>query len=389
LCKDLIIVLLEGHRKIKSNSIKVALVHYWLINMRGGEKVLEGLCELFPQADIFTHVYDPDAMSAVIRRHKVTTSFIQKLPMALKKYQSYLPLMPLALEQFDLRDYDLVISSESGPAKGVITRPDALHVCYCHTPMRYVWDMYHDYLENAGKFTKLMMPLMIHYLRNWDLATASRVDHFIANSAYVAKRIEKHYRRAAEVIHPPVDINSFVVSSVHDDFYLMVGQLVRYKRADIAVAAFNQSGKKLIIIGDGAQLSDLKRNAKSNVTLMGHQPFSVIKDHYSRCKALIFPGVEDFGIVPVEAMASGRPVIALRKGGALETVRGGLSGLFFDQQTPDSLNEAVEYFEKKEADFSPEAIVEHARLFDKTIFKENIMEFIQSKMAIMRSGQES
>lgn len=356
--------------------MKVAIVHYWLVNMRGGEKVIEALCELFPQADIFAHVYDPSAVSPLINRHKIKTSFIQKLPFAVRKYQSYLPLMPMALEQFDLRDYDLIISSESGPAKGVVTRPDALHVCYCHTPMRYVWDMYHDYLESAGRIARILMPPLIHYLRMWDLASASRVDHFVANSSYVAKRIKKHYHRDAEVIHPPVATSDFSISERQEDFYLMVGQLVSYKRVDLAVEAFNRSGKQLIIIGEGEQRKELERLAKENIKIKGRQPFSVIKEYYMNAKALVFPGVEDFGIVPVESMASGRPVIAFRGGGALETVVENKTGLFFDQQTPESLNDAINRFENMQQGFSPKTISTHARSFGKENFKNRFADMI-------------
>jgi len=360
--------------------VKVAIVHYWLVTMRGGEKVVEALCELFPQAEIFTHVYDPEAMSPTIRRHKVTTTFIQKLPLATKKYQSYLPLMPLALEQLDLRDYDLILSSESGPAKGVLTRPDALHICYCHTPMRYVWDMYFDYRATAGWLKKLLMPPLIHYLKMWDYVSAARVDYFISNSSFVAARIAKHYRRTAEVIHPPVATSDFTPSPEHEDFYLVMGQLVGYKRVDIAVEAFNRLGRRLIIIGEGEALADVKRLAGSNVEVLGRQPFSIIKDHLSKCRALIFPGVEDFGIVPVEAMACGKPVIAFKAGGALETVVDGVTGLFFDQQTSDSLIDAVQRFDSLESSFDTFRIAEHARTFDKEIFKQKTSEFIQNKI---------
>lgn len=360
--------------------MKVAIVHYWLVTMRGGEKVVEALCELFPQADLFTHVYDPDAISQTIKRHKVTTTFIQKLPKATKKYQSYLPLMPLALEQLDLRDYDLIISSESGPAKGVITRPDALHICYCHTPMRYVWDMYSDYKATAGTLKRLLMPPLIHYLKMWDYVSAGRVDYFIANSNFVAARIAKHYRRPAEVIHPPVATSDFSLSHEHEDFYLVLGQLVGYKRVDIAVEAFNHLGKRLIIIGEGEALSDIRRIAKSNVEVLGRQPFSIIKGHLSKCRALIFPGVEDFGIVPVEAMACGKPVIAFKAGGALETVIDGTTGLFFEHQTSESLIAAVQRFELIESSFEPFRITKHACTFDKHVFKSKISEFIKNKL---------
>jgi glycosyltransferase involved in cell wall biosynthesis len=360
--------------------LKVAIIHYWLVGMRGGEKVLESLCESFPQADIYTHVLDESAISETISKHKIFTTFIQKLPQAKRRYQKYLPLMPLALEQLDLRSYDLVISSESGPAKGVITSPDTLHICYCHTPMRYVWDMYQDYLGNAGRITQLLMPPLIHYLRLWDFVSAARVDHFIANSHHVAKRIQKHYRRDATVIYPPVDTAAFTPSTSHEDFYLIVAQLVGYKRTDLAIEAFNRMGKPLIIIGDGEQFNQLCAQAKPNVKIMGRQPFSVIQDHYAKCNALIFPGEEDFGIVPVEAMASGRPVIAYRKGGALETVLEGITGLFFDQQTPEALIQAIEHYEATQQQFNSEYIIQHAKCFSRETFSTKMQQFIKTTM---------
>jgi glycosyltransferase involved in cell wall biosynthesis len=361
--------------------LKVAIIHYWLVGMRGGEKVLESLCEIFPQADLYTHVLDESIITKVIRNHKIFTTFIQKLPQAKSRYQKYLPLMPLALEQLDLRDYDLVISIESGPAKGVITSPETLHICYCCTPMRYVWDMYHDYLKSAGRITRLLMPLLIHYLRLWDYASAARVDYFLADSGHVAKRIRKHYRRDATVIYPPVDIAAFTQSSTPEDFYLIVGQLVGYKRTDLAVEAFNRLGKTLVIIGDGEQFNQLCVQAQPNIKIMGRQPFSVIRDHYARCKALIFPGEEDFGIVPVEAMASGRPVIAYRKGGALETVVEGITGLFFDQQTPESLIRVIEQYEAVEQKFNSACIIQHAQNFSQETFTTKIQKFVETALS--------
>jgi len=352
--------------------MRVAIVHYWLVNMRGGEKVLQALCELFPNADIYTHVHDPRATGTSFEHHEIRTTFIQKLPGAKRFYQNYLPLMPVALDRLDLSGYDLVISSESGPAKGVTTAPETLHVCYCHTPMRYVWDMYHEYRSNAPWYKQLFIPPVMYYMRRRDLASADKVDYFIANSRFVADRIKKYYQRDAAVIHPPVAVDDFCVSTQQEDYYLLVGQLVSYKRADLAVEAFNRSGKKLVVIGEGEQLGMLQRKALPNIVILCRQPFDVIRHHYSRCRALIFPGVEDFGMVPVEAMASGRPVIAFGQGGALETVQEGVTGRFFSEQTVDSLNEAVASFEK-DACYDSDIIVEHARKFDKRMFKDQFM----------------
>ena len=363
-----------------ANNIKprVALVHYWLVNMRGGEKVLENLCDLFPEADIYTHVYNKSHISNKINAHNIKTTFIQNLPKALTKYQTYLPLMPLALEQLDLRGYDLVISSESGPAKGVITDPNTLHICYCHSPMRYVWDMYHDYREQAGIIKRMAMPALVHYLRTWDQLSATRVDHFIANSSFIAKRINKAYRRDATVIHPPVSFDEFDIATIPlENYYLLIGQLVNYKRADLAVKAFNAMNKPLIIIGEGEQMAELKKIAGPNITILGRQPFDVIKHHYAHCQALIFPGVEDFGIVPLEAMASGRPVIAYAKGGALETVINDKSGILFHEQTEESLIDAVNHYESVKDSFNTHEIRAHAKNFSESTFKSRIMSFIE------------
>jgi glycosyltransferase involved in cell wall biosynthesis len=323
--------------------MKVAIVHYWLVGMRGGEKVIEALCEMYPQADIFTHVYVPEMVSERIRQHRIIPTFINSLPRARKMYKTYLPLMPLALEQLDLRGYDLIISSESGPAKGIIAPSDALHVCYCHTPMRYIWNMYHDYRSSAGLVTRLMMPPLAHYLRMWDVTSAARVDSFVANATTVARRIHRYYGADSVVIHPPVDTDAFRVATRSElgDYYLMAGELVSYKRPDLAVRAFNEMGLKLVVIGGGEMIDEIRRIAGPTVTVMGSQPFDVLKQHYARCRALIFPGEEDFGMVPVEAMASGRPVVAFGRGGATETVVEGLSGTFFAEQSVEAISAAV------------------------------------------------
>ena len=366
--------------------MKVAIVHYWLVGMRGGEKVLEALCELWPEADIFTHVVVPNALSERLRRHKIQTSFVAKLPRAAAWYKAYLPLMPLALEQFDLRDYDLVISSESGPAKGIVAPPHAVHICYCHSPMRYVWNMYHDYRRSGGRLARISMPLLMHYLRMWDLSSANRVDTFIANSHNVAARIRRYYQRDSHVVYPPVNVDAFgpVTDSASDDFYLMVGELVRYKRPDLAVEAFNASGKHLVIIGGGEMLGELQRNARPNVEILGSQPFDTIRSHYRRCRALIFPGEEDFGIVPVEAMAAGRPVIALGRGGARETVIDGVTGILFDSQTSADLSRAIARLEA--TNFEPRAIAAHARAFDTSRFKSQMQALVDVALSERRAS---
>lgn len=366
----------RGGRAKRAESVKVAIVHYWLVGMRGGEKVLEALLDLYPDAVIVTHVYDPAQVSDRVRRHEVRETFIGRLPGAKKHYQKYLPLMPLALELMDMQEFDLVISSESGPAKGVIVRPDAVHISYCHSPMRYIWDHYHVYRARAGRLARLMMPLAAHRLRIWDVTTAARVDHFIANSSFIAKRIEKFYRREAEVIFPPVDTAEFAVSPAVGGHYLLAGEMVSYKRADLAVEAFNASGRKLVVVGDGEMREALERKSGPNITFLGRVPFAELKQQFATCKALIFPGEEDFGIIPVEVMACGRPVIAYGRGGALDTVIEGVSGVLFHEQTADSLNDAISRFEQEPGLVAdPESIRELAQGFDTAVFKEKFSAF--------------
>lgn len=329
--------------------MKVALVHYWLVGMRGGERVLESLCRMFPDADIYTHVAIPERLSDTIRRHKITETFIARLPFARTWYPRYLPLMPLALEALDLTGYDLIISSEAGPAKGIIPGPDTVHLSYCHSPMRYIWDQYNIYRNQAGMITRLLMPLFAHYLRVWDAAAAMRVDFFVANSQFVARRVNKFYRREASVVHPPIMVDEFVPAATteHGDYYLWCGELVRYKRPDIAIAAFNANGKPLIVIGDGEERKRLEAIAHPNITFLGKAPIESLKFHMARCRALIFPGEEDFGIVPLEVQAAGRPVIAYGKGGALETVIDRKTGMFFMEPTKESLNRSIAEFEEQ------------------------------------------
>lgn len=403
--------------------LRVALVHYWLVSHRGGERVVEVLGGMFPQADIFTLVYDENATSATIRQHPIHTSFIQKLPFGRRFYRAYLPLFPLALEQFDLRGYDLVISSESGPAKGVLTSPEACHICYIHSPMRYAWNMYQDYWQGAGRLKRLLIPPLMNYIRQWDQSSAARVDYFVASSRNCARRVRKFYRREAPVIYPPVDVSSCLIGGDPEDFYLVVSPLVAYKRVDLAVAACSRLNRRLVVIGSGAELARLRQTAGPCVTFLGSQPDHVVRDHYRRCRALLFPGEEDIGLTPIEAQGSGRPVIAYGKGGALETVvgfrpenegrrRGGLprpplgepegtseshvdggpetcTGVFFPDagmqgQTVDALIEAMKLFESVEGRFDAAFIRAHAERFDTSRFKAEMQAFVSEKLADFR-----
>ena len=360
--------------------MRVAIVHYWLVTMRGGEKVLEALLDLFPQADIFTHVYVPGAVSPGIRARKVSTSFIQKLPFAAGGYQKYLPLMPLALEQFDLRGYDLVISSESGPAKGVLTGADTLHICYCHTPMRYLWDFYQEYLERSGPLTRLALRLFGHRLRLWDALSAQRVDYFAANSHNVARRIAKHYRRDSTVIHPPVDVSAFAPAGgaypEPEDYYLYVGQLTGYKRADLAVQACTRANRRLIVVGEGEERQKLARMAGPTVSFEGRLDGQALCARLQSCRALLFPGEEDFGIVPLEALAAGRPVIAYGRGGALETVSHGKTGLLFEEQSVPALCDAMDIFESGQYAFESAALTREAERFSRQRFCREFQDFV-------------
>jgi glycosyltransferase involved in cell wall biosynthesis len=361
-------------------NLRVALVHHWLVRMRGGEKVLEALCQIFPQADIYTLVFDPREISEGIRQHRITTSWIQKLPWAKKYYTQYLPFFPFAIEQFDLSGYDLVISSEAGVSKGVLTRPETCHICYCHTPMRYAWSAYHVYLQAVrSPFRRRLIPFVMNYLRLWDWVSSSRVDYYIANSQNVANRIRKYYRREAVVIYPPVATTDFGQAEAIEDYYLAAGQLVAYKRFDLAVEAFNQLDRPLIIVGEGPEYSKLKKKARKNIKLLGRTSDEELKKCLSQSRALIFPGEEDFGMITVEAHACGRPVIALAKGGALEVVIPEVNGVFFERETAVSLAEAVQGFESIEAKFQPRIIQETARLFGRERFEQQMRKFILEK----------
>lgn len=355
---------------------RVAIVHYWLISMRGGERVVERMLGLYPGADIFTHVYDPARMSDTIAGAKVYTSYIDRLPGSRRFYQYYLPFMPTALEQLDLSGYDLVISSESGPAKGVITDPGSLHVCYCHSPMRYLWDHYHQYRKAANPLARAAMPWIYNWLRQWDATSSARVDRFAANSAFVQSRIRKVWRREAEIIHPPVETSLFTPSLEVDDEYLWVGAMVPYKRPDLAVDAFNANGRKLLMVGQGSMVKALKARAGPNIRFVERLSFNELRRAYARARAFIITAEEDFGIAPVEAMASGRPVIAYAGGGALETVVADRTGVFFAEQEPESLVEAVDRMEAFLPHFDPTDAIERAECFAPEVFDQRLKRFI-------------
>ncbi len=360
--------------------MKVAIIHYWLVTMRGGEQVLEGLLDLFPEADLFTHVLDKGKVSPAIAERLTQTTFINRLPLARRHYQKYLPLMPLALEGLDLRPYDLVISSESGPAKGVLTRPETLHVCYCHTPMRYCWDLFHEYRESAGRLTRLVMEPALHFLRMWDLASSARVDRFVANSHNVARRIAKHYRRGAAVVHPPVDTAAFAPGNGHEGFYLFVGQLIPYKRPDLAVEACLQSGRRLTVVGEGPMLEGLRTRARGRVTFLNRQSPADLASLYAGCRALIFPGEEELELLQLKARAAGRPGTANGRGGGLEPVLQGKTGLFFRDPNPGAVSVERDRFEAQEKEFNPRDIAAHAGSFDVGVFKGRMKGFVDAAL---------
>jgi len=348
--------------------MRAAIVHYWLLNMRGGEKVVEALCRLLPDVDIFTLFHDPARVSPYIGAHRIHTSFLQPFR---KHYRSLLPLMPMALESFDLREYDLVVSSESGPAKGVIVPSTTRHVCYCHTPMRYLWDLYPAYRNEwtRSRWKRALMSPAANYLRLWDYASAARVDDFVANSENARRRILKTYRRESQVIHPPVAVQSFGWKP-SEDYYLIVSELVAYKRLDAAIRVFARNGRKLRIVGGGPELKALKRAASANIEFCGRVSDDQLHDLYARCRAFLMPGEEVFGIAAVEALASGKPVIALGRGGALETVpvRDPLGGLFYDEASDEALAQAIDRWDDHERDVDPKALQAHAARFSEAEF---------------------
>jgi glycosyltransferase involved in cell wall biosynthesis len=352
--------------------MRVAIIHFWLLGMRGGESVIESLCRMFPEADIFTLFYDPARISETIRSHKVTASYLNPLR---RHYRALLPLMPSALESFDLRGYDLILSSESGPAKGVITPAAARHICYCHTPMRYLWELYPDYLHDwtRSRLKRWLMRPVARNLRLWDFASAARVDRFIANSENVRRRIWKTYRRESTVVHPPVAVETFSYRPP-EDFFLMVSELVTYKRLDYAIRHFARTGRKLRVAGDGPEYRSLKRLAGASVEFCGRVSAADLRELYARSRALVAPGEEDFGITMVEALASGKPVLALGRGGACEIViqEDLQGGILYANPVEQDLEDALIRFEKMEHEFLPKQLQRSAVKFSEAHFQANI-----------------
>ena len=367
-------------------SLRVALVHDWLPLIGGAERVLEQLLQVYPNADLYTMFNFLDPKDAeFLADTRITTSFIQKLPFAKKYYRNLLPLMPGAIEQFDLTGYDLIISSSSSVAKGVITDPDQFHICYCHSPMRYAWDLQEQYLNQTGIGSGVKSALIryiLHKIRIWDVISANRVDAFVANSGYISRRILKTYRRDATVIYPPVNVERFQPCYDKEDFYLTASRQVPYKRIDLIVEAFREMpDKKLVVIGDGPQFKKIQSLKAPNIEILGYQGDEVLTDHMRRARAFVFAAQEDFGIMPVEAQACGTPVIAYGRGGSCETVVNNLTGILFKRQTRESIIEAVHRFERSETNFKPDTIRRHAATFSAGRFRSEIARFVERRMA--------
>lgn len=378
--------------------MRVALVHDWLTGMRGGERCLEVFCEMFPEADLFTLVHQQGAMSPAIERMSIHTSWLQYVPQINRYYRYLLPLFPLAIRQFRLSGYDLVLSSSHAVAKGVNRRGSPLHVCYCFTPMRYIWDQSQAYFprNRFSLVSWVLLQTLMRGLRSWDVKTSQGVDQFVAISHNIARKIRAYYNRAAQVIPPPVDCTFFTPamapSAPHEPFYLMVSALVPYKRVEIAIEACNRLRVPLVIIGVGPERSKLERLASSSIRFLGWQPDEVVREYYRQCEALIFPGEEDFGIVPLEAQACGRPVIAFGKGGVLETVvpldtdkprhasRPAPTGIFFNEGTVEALSATIELFQEQAHHFDPQVARRNALAFDRPVFKQAMTTFLMDTL---------
>lgn len=365
--------------------MKVALVHDYLNQMGGAERVVLALHELFPDAPLYTSIYDPTRVDPAFQKMDIRTSFMQKFPFIMKHHQPYLPFYPSAMESLDLRGYDLILSSSSAFGKGVIVKPGTLHICYCHTPMRWCWN-YHEYVEREqlGGIARRMLPFMMTWLRVWDQTSAARVDHFIANSPVIAERIQKYYRCEAQVIPPPVDARRFLFDPAHQpgDYFLTLGRFAPYKRFDLAIQACNKLGLPLVVIGKGRDEKRLRAMAGPTIRFLGGLADAEVLEYFAHCRAFLFPGEEDFGITPLEAQASGRPVIAYGAGGALSSVIEGVTGTFFHEQTVESLAGVLASFDERQYD--PQTIRNHALEFDTPRFQRRMLHYIETKMQATR-----
>lgn len=368
--------------------MKIAIIHDWLPYVGGAERALACMLELFPNATLYTSVYNRKKMGDYFKGVDIRTSFIDHLPFGKTKHSIYLNLMPYAFEQFDLRGYDVVLSSSTSCAKGVLTDAKTLHICYCNTPMRYAWDFYFDYLNKSNSIIrKVLIHFLMHKIRLWDVLSANRVDYFIANSHNVERRIWKHYRRAADVIYPPVSVKKNILSvPAEGSYYLVVSRLVSYKRVDLAVLAFNQLNLPLLIVGEGPEKKNLEKQAKSNIRFVGRASDEEVAEYYQQCKAFIFPGEEDCGITPVEAQSYGKPVIAYGQGGALETVIDGVTGIFFREHTAEALMDAIKKVE--EVSFDIHKIHQNALRFDADVFKTNLSQLIEQKYVLFHENHD-
>lgn len=393
---DECLTLSPRHQPTRYKNLRVAIVHHWFVSLAGGERVVDTIASMFPHADVLTLFLDKRKLPSALHQHKITTSFLDKIPAARTAHRYFLPFYPLAVEMLDLSGYDLIISSGSGPMKGVVTDPRSMHICYCYSPMRYLWDAHAAYFRQMSPLTRTLFRLAAHYVRNWDYSSAQRVDWFVAISRYVAGRIRKYYRRDSTIIYPPLDTSRSFLADQHEEYYLTVGRLVPYKRTDLLIDACCRLGRKLVVVGDGPEMKRLKQRAAKNIEFLGEVDDAQLSDIYARCRAFLFAADEDFGLVPLEAHSYGRPVIALGKGGVLETVIGtyapashqkpgeksAITGVFFSEQTVESLVDAILAFESSEEVFIPERIQSHARRFDTAVFLDRMRNYIDSAMAL-------
>lgn len=362
--------------------MKVAIVHEWFDTIAGSERCVESFNNLYPESEIYALVdyLDEKDKKELLGKKRVYTTFLQKFPFGKKLFRNLLPLFPLAVEQHDLREFDLILSSSHSVSKGLLRNQKQIHICYCHTPMRYAWDMYHEYTQELNFIKRVMAKYFLHKIRIWDISSLNRVDYFIANSKFIQHRIKKVYNRESTVIYPPVDVERFELCEEKEDYYVAFSRLVPYKKIDLIVEAFNANGLRLKVLGTGPEIDKLKALASSNIEILGYQDDANVVKIIQRAKALVFAAIEDFGIVPVEAQACGTPVVCLNQGGTAETVVDEITGVYFEDQSITSINNAIHRFEENSQNFNPKQIRDHALQFSKKRFEKEIYEFINAKM---------